>query len=211
MLCAGSGRSGGRSSCPSRTARAARRGGRARPASPFSIGYAISYAHSKVRLQLRVPEFASAVFSLAQGADRKTPSPTGTSSSSRWAFTAAAATIPPAPWPRSTAFQAYIAYSFILSASSTARVHWIWDTAGGSVEAKTRRQLRPPQQESRDASNAGSRRRAHDRRYRWSLDAAIVGPRTGRFDASGRPMAMPGHNAALVVLGTFILWVGWYG
>jgi len=24
-------------------------------------------------------------------------------------------------------------------------------------------------------------------------------------------MAMPGHNAALVVLGTFILWVGWYG
>ena len=22
---------------------------------------------------------------------------------------------------------------------------------------------------------------------------------------------MPGHNAALVVLGTFILWVGWYG
>jgi Amt family ammonium transporter len=43
------------------------------------------------------------------------------------------------------------------------------------------------------------------------MGAAIVGPRTGRFDASGRPMAMPGHNAALVVLGTFILWVGWYG
>ena len=43
------------------------------------------------------------------------------------------------------------------------------------------------------------------------MGAAIVGPCTGRFDASGRPMAMPGHNAALVVLGTFILWVGWYG
>ena len=43
------------------------------------------------------------------------------------------------------------------------------------------------------------------------MGAAIVGPRTGRFDAAGRPMAMPGHNAALVVLGTFILWVGWYG
>ena len=43
------------------------------------------------------------------------------------------------------------------------------------------------------------------------MGAIMVGPRTGRFDAQGRPIAMPGHNAALVVLGTFILWVGWYG
>jgi Amt family ammonium transporter len=41
--------------------------------------------------------------------------------------------------------------------------------------------------------------------------AAIVGPRTGRFAPDGRVNPMPGHSAPLVVLGTFILWVGWYG
>jgi hypothetical protein len=40
------------------------------------------------------------------------------------------------------------------------------------------------------------------------MGAMIVGPRTGRFGADGRPIAMPGHNASLVVLGTFILWWG---
>ena len=43
------------------------------------------------------------------------------------------------------------------------------------------------------------------------VGAWIVGPRTGRFGPDGRVVAMPGHNASLVVLGTFILWVGWYG
>jgi len=43
------------------------------------------------------------------------------------------------------------------------------------------------------------------------MGAMVVGPRTGRFDAMGRAVAMPGHNASLVVLGTFILWFGWYG
>jgi Amt family ammonium transporter len=43
------------------------------------------------------------------------------------------------------------------------------------------------------------------------VGAAIVGPRTGRFAPDGRVNPMPGHSAPLVVLGTFILWVGWYG
>ena len=43
------------------------------------------------------------------------------------------------------------------------------------------------------------------------MGAIMVGPRTGRFGADGKPNPMPGHNASLVVLGTFILWVGWYG
>ena len=41
--------------------------------------------------------------------------------------------------------------------------------------------------------------------------AAIVGPRRGRFDEYKQPTPMPGHNAALQVLGTFFLWIGWYG
>jgi len=42
------------------------------------------------------------------------------------------------------------------------------------------------------------------------VGAAVVGPRKGRFDG-GKPVDMPGHSATLQVLGTFILWVGWYG
>ena len=39
----------------------------------------------------------------------------------------------------------------------------------------------------------------------------IEGPRIGRFDQDGHPVALRGHNAALVVLGTLLLWFGWYG
>ncbi|RLM79978.1 putative ammonium transporter 1 member 5 [Panicum miliaceum] len=41
--------------------------------------------------------------------------------------------------------------------------------------------------------------------------ALIEGPRLGRFDGAGRPVAIRGHNASLVVLGTFLLWFGWFG
>jgi len=46
--------------------------------------------------------------------------------------------------------------------------------------------------------------------------AYILGPRRGRFyDADGNALAEPAefqaHSVALQVLGTFILWVGWYG
>lgn len=41
--------------------------------------------------------------------------------------------------------------------------------------------------------------------------ALIEGPRIGRFDHSGRAVALRGHSASLVVLGTFLLWFGWYG
>lgn len=46
--------------------------------------------------------------------------------------------------------------------------------------------------------------------------AIILGPRRGRFyDEDGNvletPVAFPAHSTALQVLGTFILWFGWYG
>lgn len=39
----------------------------------------------------------------------------------------------------------------------------------------------------------------------------VVGPRLGRFDKSGKPREIRGHNLTLVALGGFILWFGWFG
>ncbi|KAB2616517.1 hypothetical protein D8674_023105 [Pyrus ussuriensis x Pyrus communis] len=39
----------------------------------------------------------------------------------------------------------------------------------------------------------------------------IEGPRVGRFDAFRNAIPIRGHNATLVVLGTFLLWFGWFG
>ncbi len=39
----------------------------------------------------------------------------------------------------------------------------------------------------------------------------LLGPRLGKYDDDGNPVAIPGHNMPLAVLGVLILWVGWYG
>jgi Amt family ammonium transporter len=41
--------------------------------------------------------------------------------------------------------------------------------------------------------------------------AAILGPRMGKFATDGKPRVLPGHSAPLTVLGTFILFFGWFG
>ena len=40
--------------------------------------------------------------------------------------------------------------------------------------------------------------------------AIILGPRLGKYK-DGRTVPMPGSNLALATLGTFILWMGWFG
>lgn len=39
----------------------------------------------------------------------------------------------------------------------------------------------------------------------------LLGPRLGRYGKDGKPTAMPGANLPLATLGTFILWMGWFG
>ncbi|MDN5786555.1 ammonium transporter, partial [Pseudorhodobacter sp.] len=41
--------------------------------------------------------------------------------------------------------------------------------------------------------------------------ALILGPRLGKFGKGGRVNPMPGSNLAMASLGTFILWMGWFG
>jgi len=127
----------------------------------------------------------------------------------QWAFSAAAATIVSGSVAERTAFQAYLGYSFFLTAFVyPVVVHWVWDANGWlSGFAATEDLLF----NTGMLDFAGSGVVHMVGGFAGLMGAMIVGPRTGRFDVNGRPVAMPGHNAALVVLGTFILWVGWYG
>jgi len=43
------------------------------------------------------------------------------------------------------------------------------------------------------------------------VGAKIVGPRTGRFDENVDQEKFVGHSVPFIVLGTVILWFGWYG
>lgn len=41
--------------------------------------------------------------------------------------------------------------------------------------------------------------------------AIVLGPRLGKFDKSGKPVAMPGHHIPMALVGTLILAFGWFG
>jgi Amt family ammonium transporter len=41
--------------------------------------------------------------------------------------------------------------------------------------------------------------------------AILLGPRIGKFGHDGRANPIPGHNMPFAVLGTLILWFGWFG
>lgn len=41
--------------------------------------------------------------------------------------------------------------------------------------------------------------------------AILVGARKGKYSKDGKPRALPGSNLVLVGLGTWILWMGWFG
>lgn len=43
------------------------------------------------------------------------------------------------------------------------------------------------------------------------IGAAILGPRIGKYDKSGKPRAILGHNLTFAALGVFILWFCWFG
>ncbi|MDR3217327.1 MAG: ammonium transporter [Clostridiaceae bacterium] len=43
------------------------------------------------------------------------------------------------------------------------------------------------------------------------IGSKILGPRIGKYGKDGKPKAILGHNMAMVALGVFILWFGWFG
>merc|ERR1712164_133027 len=127
----------------------------------------------------------------------------------QWAFSAAAATIVSGSVAERTKFEAYLGYSFFLTAFVyPVVVHWGWSNEGWLGPGRTNG---PRMFNTGMLDFAGSGIVHMTGGVAGLVGAAIVGPRTGRFAPDGRVNPMPGHSAPLVVLGTFILWLGWYG
>jgi Amt family ammonium transporter len=130
----------------------------------------------------------------------------------QFAFAATAATIVAGTVAERCKFEAYIAYSLMLTGFVyPVVVHSIW-SSNGFLSAFSAN----PWLGSGMIDFAGSGV-VHMTGGITALCAAkILGPRIGRFyDADGNelpePVTFQPHSVALQVLGTFILWVGWYG
>ena len=113
-------------------------------------------------------------------------------------FCATSATIVSGAMAERTKFKSYLVYSIVISALIyPISGHWIW---GGGWLA---------QMGFHDF--AGSTAVHMVGGVAALVGAKILGPRIGKFDANGKPRAIPGHNLTLGALGVFILWFAWFG
>ena len=118
-------------------------------------------------------------------------------------FAATAATIVAGAMAERTKLQAYLAYSFIVSALIYPIYgHWVW----GGLLTGTAGWL-----EGLGALDYAGSGVVHAVGGFVALAGAwVVGPRIGKF-INGRPQEMPAHSTPFVVIGTFILFFGWFG
>ncbi len=116
------------------------------------------------------------------------------------AFAATAATIVSGAMAERTKFSAYVIYSVAISAVIyPVVVHWLW--GGGWLS-----QLDTP-----FIDFAGSTIVHSVGGWAALMGVIFLGPRIGKYGADGKPRTILGHSMPFAVLGTLILWVGWYG
>jgi len=87
-----------------------------------------------------------------------------------------------------------IAFTLIYSITS----HWIWSPHGWLAHLGMQ-------------DFAGSTVVHYQGALAALAGALILGPRIGKFGKDGRANPIPGHNMPYAVLGTLILWFGWFG
>ncbi|KAI6693770.1 hypothetical protein NL676_021480 [Syzygium grande] len=141
---------------------------------------------------------------------KKVPSPTIDYSNFlyQWAFAIAAAGITSGSIAERTQFVAYLIYSAFLTGFVYPVVsHWFWSSDGWASAFNSGDLLFGSG--VIDFAGSGVVHMVGGIAGLWG--ALIEGPRIGRFDHSGRSVSLRGHSASLVVLGTFLLWFGWYG
>ena len=112
-------------------------------------------------------------------------------------FAATAATIVAGAMAERTKLQTYLAYSFIVSALIYPIYgHWVW---GGGWLANMG---------ALDYAGSGVVHAVGG--FVALAGAVVVGPRMGKF-VNGVAQELPAHSTPFVVVGTFILFFGWFG
>ena len=119
-------------------------------------------------------------------------------------FAATACTIVAGAVAERMKITAYLAYSFIIGAIIYPIYgHWVWGggwlsniTIGGATGVV-------------DFAGSGGVHMVGG--LAALIAAAMVGPRLGKFNKDGTPNNIKGHNVPNVVIGTFILFFGWFG
>jgi ammonium transporter, Amt family len=87
-----------------------------------------------------------------------------------------------------------VAFTLIYSVTS----HWIWHSGGWLFGLGMQ-------------DFAGSTVVHYQGALAALAGAILLGPRIGKFGHDGRANPIPGHNLPYAVLGTIILWFGWFG
>src|SRR5204863_9985421 len=87
-----------------------------------------------------------------------------------------------------------VAFTLIYSVTS----HWIWHSGGWLFGLGMQ-------------DFAGSTVVHYQGALAALAGAILLGPRIGKFGHDGRANPIPGHNMPYAVLGTLILWFGWFG
>lgn len=125
----------------------------------------------------------------------------------QWAFAIAVAGITSGSIAERTQFSAYLVFSFFLTGFVYPVVaHWVWSSNGWLSPSSSHLFLGSG---AIDFAGSGLVHLVGAIAGLWG--SLVEGPRVGRFDAFGKPVPLRGHNASLVVLGTFLLWFGWFG
>ena len=115
-------------------------------------------------------------------------------------FAATAATIVSGTMAERTKINAYMAYSFLISAIIYPVFgHWAW---GGGWLATMDTPFR---------DFAGSAVVHTVGGTAALVGGLMVGPRIGKFGPDGKPRPISGHNVTFIVLGMLILFLGWFG
>jgi Amt family ammonium transporter len=92
----------------------------------------------------------------------------------------------------------YFAFGVVFTLIYSITSHWIWSPNGWLFKRGMQ-------------DFAGSTVVHYQGALAALAGALLLGPRIGKFGKDGRANPIPGHNMPYAVLGTLILWFGWFG
>ena len=127
-------------------------------------------------------------------------------------FAGTAATIVAGAVAERTKTQAYLAYSFMIGAVIYPLYgHWVWGGGwlGGADVAGVAYLDKIGLPAAADYAGSGVVHAVGG--FIALAGAAVVGARIGKFNADGSANQLPIHNVPFVIIGTFILFFGWFG